>query len=197
MSGGLKNAVALCLAIAALYGMRLSTPLYSEIVSPVAVPGVQGKPAKTARFVMGIVKVYLAQELTAPGLGGTRTYTTSGRWLVIEAAAKASSESIALTSAQWRGPDGIRYAMTRRLSATPGLLGSERLEPGIPRPILLVFELPENQIEGGALLVAESALAPLSEQLQITMTPIEAANIHPSITIERGGHILPWKLEFQ
>lgn len=51
------NILALLLAAAALYGMQHSTPSYSEILSPVAVPAAQGKPAQTERFVFGVAKV--------------------------------------------------------------------------------------------------------------------------------------------
>lgn len=187
---------AVLLALTALYGMQHSTPSYSEILSPVAVPAAQGKPARTGRFVFAVAKVHSARELVVPSLGEPRTYTTSGKWLVIEAAAKAQEQSVSLTSAEWRGPSGLRFAMSGRIGGSIGLLGSERLEPGIPRPVLLVFELPEDQIESGTLLVAETTVAPLAEQVEIAMHAVLPENRHESITLARGGRIMPWMLEF-
>ncbi len=133
-------------------------PYYSDIFSSVTIEGQQGKPAETSRFVVGIVNVYRARQLTTPGIGSTRAYNTDGEWLVIEAAAKAKIESLGLAAVEWLGPNGIRYAMSKRPTYAPGIVGSERLEPGIPRPILMVFELPRDQIAGGKLLIAESSL---------------------------------------
>ncbi|MGZ2444557.1 hypothetical protein ACVI55_007058 [Sinorhizobium medicae] len=159
-------------------------------------PAAQGKPARTGRFVFAVAKVHSARELVVPSLGEPRTYTTSGKWLVIEAAAKAQEQSVSLTSAEWRGPSGLRFAMSGRIGGSIGLLGSERLEPGIPRPVLLVFELPEDQIESGTLLVAETTVAPLAEQVEIAMHAVLPENRHESITLARGGRIMPWMLEF-
>ncbi|MDX0528348.1 hypothetical protein GOE00_12065 [Sinorhizobium medicae] len=192
----IANIAAVLLALTALYGMQHSTPSYSEVLSPVAVPAAQGKLARTGRFVFAVAKVHSAWELVVPSLGEPRTYTTSGKWLVIEAAAKAQEQSVSLTSAEWRGPSGLRFAMSGRIGGSIGLLGSERLEPGIPRPVLLVFELPEDQIESGTLLVAETTVAPLAEQVEIAMHAVLPENRHESITLARGGRIMPWMLEF-
>ncbi|MQX48772.1 hypothetical protein CN166_20780 [Sinorhizobium medicae] len=192
----IANIAAVLLALTALYGMQHSTPSYSEVLSPVAVPAAQGKLARTGRFVFAVAKVHSARELVVPSLGEPRTYTTSGKWLVIEAAAKAQEQSVSLTSAEWRGPSGLRFAMSGRIGGSIGLLGSERLEPGIPRPVLLVFELPEDQIESGTLLVAETTVAPLAEQVEIAMHAVLPENRHESITLARGGRIMPWMLEF-
>ncbi|KAB2787987.1 hypothetical protein F9K96_18840 [Brucella anthropi] len=195
MMGWLKNTLMLCVAAAALYGMQHSTPYYSDIFSSVTIEGQQGKPAETSRFVVGIVNVYRTRQLTTPGIGSTRAYNTDGEWLVIEAAAKAKIESLGLAAVEWLGPNGIRYAMSKRPTYAPGIVGSERLEPGIPRPILMVFELPRDQIAGGRLLIAESSLTPLSEQVQISMNSTAQDNVSQSIAIKRMGTIMPWQLE--
>ena len=85
------------------------------------------------------------------------TYTTSGVWVLLEAAAEASRESLTLTSAEWRGPSGVRYTLSQRFSTMPGMLPAERLEPGLPKPVLMAFEVPESELAGGTLLVAPSA----------------------------------------
>ncbi|MBB4091682.1 hypothetical protein HGG72_22535 [Ochrobactrum pecoris] len=193
--GWLRSAVMLCLAIAALYGMQHSTPYYSEILSPVSIKGQQGKPTETSRFAVGVANVHRTRQLTTPGIASTRTYNTDGEWLVIEAAAKAKLESLNLMSVEWLGPNGIRYAMSKRLTNASGMIGSERLEPGIPRPVLIVFELPPDQIAGGKLLISESSLTPLSEQAQISMISTAQDNVSRSIAIKRMGAIMPWQLE--
>lgn len=183
------------LAAAMLFGMQQSTPYYSKILSPVGVPAAAGKPAETERFIFGIAKTYMAMKLAVSFLDEPRIYTTSGRWLIIEAAAKAQNESVTLTSAAWRGPSGKRFAMSDRIREPIGLLGSERLEPGIPRPVLLVFELPEDEIGGGTLLIADTLVTPLSQQAEIATANIPPENRHATITLARGGRTMPWTLE--
>jgi hypothetical protein len=195
MIAKLSSAVASCLAVAALYGMQHSTPYYSDIQSPVSIRGAQDKPTETSRFVFAVVNVHRARQLTLQSMGSTRTYTTDGEWLVIEAAAKAKSQSLTMSSAAWLGPNGVRYMLSDRLSLAPGMIDSERLEPGIPRPVLLVFEVPTDQIAGGSLLVEERAYAPLSEQVRTSMNSGAEDAVSSSIAINRVGDIMPWQLE--
>lgn len=189
------NILAILLAAMLLFGLQQSTPYYSEILSPVAVPGAAGKPAETERFVFGVANVHMARKLIVPSFAEPRVYTTSGRWLVIEAAARAQDESVTLTSAAWQGPSGRRFAMSTRVHDPIGLLGSERLEPGIPRPMLLIFELPEGEIDDGLLLIAETLVTPLSQQAEIAMTKVPPENRHETLTLARGGRVMPWTLE--
>jgi len=195
MRRALLTLIAVFVTIAVLYAMQHSTPYYSDIVSMVKVKGEQGKPVSTAKFTMGVAEAYTADQLVTSSFGTERNYTTSGKWLVLEAAAKANKGSINLMSALWQGPSGAQYSMSQRITNAWGLLGSERLEPGIPRPVLLIFELPEREIEGGSLLVAESLITPLAQQAEIHVGPPNANHIHPSILIKRGGRIQPWGLE--
>jgi hypothetical protein len=194
MTAGM-NVLAFLLTIAALFGMQQSTPYYSEILSPVAVPAAAGKPAETERFVFGIATMHLAKKLVVSYFSEPRIYTTSGRWLIIEAAAKAQNETVTLTAAAWRGPSGKRFAMSGRIREAVGILGSERLEPGIPRPVLLVFELPEHEVHGGTLLIAESLVTPLSQQAEMATAAVGPENRHDTVTLARGGRLIPWTLE--
>lgn len=197
MSIGVQSLIAVAVGIVALYGMQHTTPYYSDIVSSVEIKAAQGKPVSTDKFTMGVADVHMAKEIVIPSFNAERVYRTDGQWLVIEAVAKANNESTSLSSAFWRGPSGIRYTLSARPSLVPGLIGSERLEPGIPRPVLLIFEVPEKEVEGGTLLVADSLVNPLSQQAAIAMAPVEAKNRHQSVVIKRAGKVLPWTLEFR
>lgn len=197
MISGIKGLTAALLAAVLLYGMQRTTPLYSDITSPVPVAGRQGERLDTDAFAIGIAKVHLAREVTTRSLGGTRTYSTSGVWVIVEAAAEAKHESLTLTSAAWLGPHGKRYAMSQRFSIVPGILGNERLEPGIPRPLLMAFEVPERELSGARLLVSRSALTPLAQEARIEMTEVEPEDIRPAVILGRGNRTLPWTLEAQ
>lgn len=195
MSGSTRSLVALIFAAAILYGMQRTTPLYSQITSPVQIAGKQGERVDTSDFAIGIAKVHLARSIDFPSLSRTQRYATSGVWVVVEGAVEAKDESLALTSAEWLGPDGLRYRYSQRLTNVPGMPGSEQFEPGIPRPMLMVFEIPESQIAGAKLLVARSPYTPLSEEAWIDMTALGKDDIHPSIMLGRGNGELPWTLK--
>lgn len=195
MSLPIKGYAAIMVAAALLYAMQRTTPLYSEITSPVPVAGRQGKRVDAAAFAIGITNTHLARKLTVTSFGSTRSFTTSGVWVVVEGAAEAKHESLALTSAEWLGSNGLRYQASQRLPTIPGSLGTEQLEPGIPRPILMAFEVPESQLAGARLLVSRSAMTPLDEQASIELTDLQPHAIQPSITLGRGNPVLPWTLE--
>jgi hypothetical protein len=190
-----RTTIAVLAAAAALYAMQRTTPFYSEITSPVRTNGQQGKRVETRNFAIGVANVHLARSIDASKSGRPHRYTTSGVWVIVEAAVQAANESLSLTAAEWLGPDGTRYTMSQRFSALSGTPGTEQLEPGVPRPMLMIFEVPESQLSGATLLVSQPAYLPLSEEAAVAMTEIRADDISPVITIKRGGRILPWVLE--
>jgi hypothetical protein len=191
-----KGLVLLVGAAAILYGLQRTTPGYGEITSPVRVVGEMGKRVDTSAFSIDVTKVQFARTMTSKGIGRAGTFTTSGVWVLVEGVAEARSESLTLMSADWLGPNGVRYALTQRLSTVPGMLPSQRLEPGLPVPVLMVFEVPEGQVMGGTLLVARSPWAPLEEQVRIEMKNVGSGGIHHSALLTRGD-AAPWTLSVE
>lgn len=195
MSRRLWELAAVLFAATILYGMMRSTPLYSEMTSPVPVYGEQGKRIDTRAFAFAIVNVHLARMVRTESFGRTQDYTTSGVWLVIEAAAEAKQESSSLTMANWLGPSGISYALSQRFSTVPGFMTTEGLQPGLPRPILLAFEVPESEVPGATLVVARSYMTPLDEEIRVPMTGLSATDIRDVLTLKRSSGGVPWILE--
>jgi len=188
---GLGGAV---LATAVLYGMQRTTPGYGDITSPRPVVGTFGHRLEARAFAIDIAKVQLARTITTKGASRDSTFTTSGVWVLVEGTAEALSESLTLLSAEWLGSNGVRYAMTQRLSSQPGMLPGQRLEPGLPTPVLMAFEIPEGQVAGGTLLIARSAWAPLAEQARIEMTGVTLSDVRPGVVLARGQGRVPWTL---
>jgi hypothetical protein len=189
-----KAFAAVFIAAAVLYGLQRTTPGYGEITSPIAVAGKLGKKVTASAFTIGVVKVHLARTVTTKSVGRTQTFTSSGVWVLLEGAAEARSESLNLMSAQWLGPNGVRYALSQRLSAVPGILPSQRLEPGLPQPVLMAFEIPERQVAGGTVLIARTALMPLEEEVRIDMTGVRPDEIRPGLVLARSDGSVPWTL---
>lgn len=197
MSVLLKGLGGVVLAAAVLYGMQRTTPGYGEITSPRPVMGKFGHRLETRAFTIDITKVQLARTVTTKGASRNGTFTTSGVWVLVEGTAEALSESLTLLSAEWLGPNGVRYAMSQRLSSLPGMLPGQRLEPGLPMPVLMAFEIPENQVAGGTLLIARSAWAPLAEQARIEMAGVKPVDIQPGLVLARAQGRVPWTLSTQ
>ena len=194
MSSIVRSFVAVAITAAALYGLQHTTPGYGEITSPIAVAGKLGKRVAANAFTIGVANVHLARTVTTKRVGRTQTFTSSGVWVLVEGAAEARSESLTLMSAQWLGPNGVRYALSQRLSSVPGILPSERLEPGLPRPVLMAFEIPESQVSGGTLLIARTAWSSLEEEVRIEMTDVRPDDIKPALVLARSEGAVPWTL---
>ncbi|MEQ1955791.1 hypothetical protein [Mesorhizobium sp. CN2-181] len=191
----LRSAAAVSLAAVVLYAMQRTTPGYSDITAPIVISGPQGAKVQADAFAFDVKSIRTARQLRAESFGKTQTFSSSGVWIVVEAEAEATSESLGLTAAEWQAADGIRYALTQRLPATiGGFLPAEMLEPGLPRPVLLAFEAPGTALDGGTLIVARSKLQPLDDEIHVAVEPIGPGRIKPEITIRRNEEGRPWTL---
>ena len=132
MSSIVRSLVAVAITAAALYGMQHTTPGYGEITSPIAVAGKRGKRVAANAFTIGVANVHLARTVTTKRVGRTQTFTSSGVWVLVEGAAKTVRKPHPDVRPVARS-NGVRYALSQRLSSVPGILPSERLEPGLPR----------------------------------------------------------------
>ena len=162
--------------------------------SPRPVAGKLGHRLEARAFAIDIAKVQLARTVATKGAARDSTFTTSGVWVLVEGTAEARTESLTLLSAEWLGPNGVRYAMSQRLSSLPGMLPGQRLEPGLPMPVLMAFEIPEGQVAGGTLLIARSAWAPLAEQARIELAGVKPVDIRSGLVLARGQGRVPWTL---
>jgi hypothetical protein len=194
VSAFLKGLGGVTLAAAVLYGLQRTTPGYGEITAPRPVAGKLGHRLEARAFAIDVAKVQLARTITTKSAARDGTFTTTGVWMLVEGTAEALTESLTLSSAEWLGPNGVRYAMSQRLSSLPGMLPGQRLEPGLPTPVLMAFEIPEGQVAGGTLLIARSAWAPLAEQARIAMARVKPVDIHSGLVLARAQGRVPWTL---
>ena len=193
----LGTAAALLLAVAVLFGMQHTMPAYGDITSPVAIRGEAGTRVEGRDYAFAAANIHFARIVGVERFGERRDHTTSGVWILIEGAAVAKTETLALTSAEWLGPSGVRYALSQRFSTISGYLPSERLEPGLPRPVLLAFEVPEAELPGGTLIVSRSAYTPLGEELWIGLGEKHPKKVAAAATLARSDVGLPWILKLE
>lgn len=193
----LGSIAGLVAAIAILYSLQQTMPGYADITRPIAVHGAIGDRLMARNFELTATKVTLAQRIVLRTGTREQVFETTGLWAVVEAQAAARHESVTVTAASWLGPSGSRYAMSQRFSTMPGLLPSERLEPGLPRKVLMLFELPESQAKDATILVSRTPFTPIDNELHIKAnvpTPLFVRNI---ARITRGTTAGDWRLEVQ
>jgi len=193
----LGSVAGLVAAIAILYALQRTMPGYADITKPVTVHGAIGDRLMARNFELTATKITLAQRIVLRAGTKEQVFETTGLWAVVEAQAAARHESVTITAASWRGPNGSRYAMSQRFSTMPGLLPSERLEPGLPRKVLMLFELPESQVKDATILVSRTPFTPIDNELHIKAnlpTPLFVRNV---ARIIRGTTAGEWRIEIQ
>lgn len=191
MIQAVRLVIAALIAAAVLYGLQHTRPLYSQITSPIVVSGAMKEKVDASAFSLSLDSVRVTRTLSAETFGTTKPYTTSGVWVVAEGRADAKLETLGLTSGEWLSRAGIRYALTDRIPASIDMMPGDVIQPGLPRRILLIFEVPENAVVGGSVVVARTKLYPLDNEVRVA-TKASDQDIEPAITIRRNDEGPPW-----
>ena len=190
-----RTALFILLAAALLYALQQTRPLYSQITSPIIASGRLHERVDASTFTLSIDTVRVARDLAVETFGKTKQFTTSGVWIVAEGNAETKFETQGLTSGEWLSRSGIRYALTDRLPPTIETMPGKAFQPGLPRRILLVFEVPEDSVNGGTITVTPTKLYPLNDEIRIA-TGASETQLESAIVIRRndksdnGGQ--PW-----
>lgn len=169
MIRGLARLVAILVTAGLLFAMQRTTPSYSEITGPIAQNGLAGTVATGRGFKLRVEKLILAERLRWHSFGRSYERDTGGLWAVAVAAAEGTPATMALAGATWQTPSGLRFDASPRAAPFPGLLPGMRLEPGLARRGLIVFEIGREAAHGGALLVSISRWPRLDTQLRIAL----------------------------
>ncbi|RJT40023.1 hypothetical protein D3227_11610 [Mesorhizobium waimense] len=169
------NIVLLLVAVAFCYGLQLSKPHYGDLIGPIPTRGRTGETIVGRNFEARAEKVVFARNLKADRYGETKILTTGGVWAVVtvEFAARAQSTSVAVAS--WRGPTGLAYDQTERMSFADGLL-PVTIDPGLPKKARLVFELRPDEVSNAILLISEKLMSALDSQAEISLGPVATAS---------------------
>jgi hypothetical protein len=168
----IANLVLLCIAVVLCYGMKISMPHYAELTGPIPVRGGIGETIEARSFSLKAAKIGFAHTLKLNAFGKEKVLTTGGLWAIVTAELAAGEASTSVWGGIWRGPTGLRYHTTGRLGAiagTPPYL----LEPGLPRKVRFVFEIPADQATGATLLVSGALYSILDSEAQVTLGTVE------------------------
>ncbi|MGX1786483.1 hypothetical protein ACWIGM_07080 [Bosea sp. NPDC055332] len=169
MSGAFAKLGALVLAAMLLVGMQRYTPGYAEITGPIPLKGTLGETLSGRGFSVRADTVLLVEKLRFKAYGREVERDSSGIFALVIARLEAQPASITIGSAIWRSALGARFVASPRFQGAPRLLGTDRLEPGLPQRGIFIFELPREAVEGATLLVAASRWPRLDTQAEIAL----------------------------
>lgn len=165
-------------AIVALYAMQNTQPGYGDITGPLVVARGGPKEALAARdFQVEVTGYKAARRLKTVQYGKPGLLTTGGVWVLVAVKARALARTVTLTSASWEGPSRARYHASERLPSSLGMLSSARLDPGLEREALLAFEIPESELAGGTLRIAQTPYTPMRGEIVVGMPPFTGDRI--------------------
>ncbi|MEK1890420.1 MAG: hypothetical protein AAAB35_23230 [Phyllobacterium sp.] len=169
------NIIALCLAVALLYGMQHSKPHYMDLTGPIPVYGKMHETVRARLFNVTVDDVAFARELTVEGFGTSKTLTTSGVWVVVSAQLEATTASNVVAQASWVGPTGLQYDSSDRTGYVPGL-PPHAIDPGLPKPARFVFETLPDQVSGATLILSNQLFPRLDSQVRIAIDRFKKFN---------------------
>jgi len=155
--------------------LQVSKPHYADLIGPIPVRGKVGETVIGRSFEVRAEKLEFARKLNTDRFGETKVLTTGGVWAVVtvEFAARAASTTVAVAS--WRGPTGLTYDHTERLSFTNGLL-PVAVDPGLPKKARLIFEVRPEEAGNATVLISSKLMAALDSQAEISIGPVAAGS---------------------
>lgn len=171
--------LALIAAVGGIVLMSRTTPGFVELTAPFVTRGEPGEWVNTRTFGLRVDKPHLVRTLRQQRFGRSEERTTSGVWVIVKVDAVAIRHPGMIGAFALETRDGKRYQHTERvrLPAQVGLLGRE-LQPEMPVPALLVFEVPESQISDLTLVAGEREIPHLTSEARI---PLRWSDPKPAI----------------
>lgn len=164
---GLRHSVPVLLGACALGAMMATTPDYNRVFQPfrthAQVDGIAQGRLHDARFG----NWQTADQISFDRYGKAVVRDTQGVFLVVDVDILNVRESVRLTAA-WLGRSGRRYEQTSRAEGTPVTLDVRQFHPGLDDRGVVVFELPEDEVAGGQLLLARRGPNILDSELALT-----------------------------
>lgn len=154
-----------------LAGMMLTNPDYNRAVRPFETRVAPGETGQT-RLIAGRIEGWrTADSVTFPQFGKPLRRETQARFLIVDLKLSGTTESTMLR-AFWIGASGRRYETTARISGAFRQVEDLWLQPGLESTAIAIFELPPDEIAGGALLLSDRIDAPLDGRLRLA-APVE------------------------
>ena len=150
------NIAVVLLGAAALGGMMNTVPDYNSSFQPFSIFADQDGIGKGRQFTAELTGLKSAKVISYAQFGQEVSRDSSATFLIAELSITGQTESRQL-EAIWLGATGRQYSQSARLEDAPRNLSSARFEPGLTDRTIAVFEMPEDEIVGGRLVLAPRA----------------------------------------
>lgn len=136
------------------------TPEDADSLDPIPRHGGIGEAVETGGFTVTVHRVQAAHALVSPDdFSPPPPLKTDGIWVVLTATVVGEWEPTTYAEASLETGDGLTYAVSRRAARSPTLTEDAHPGPGIARRGQIVFEVPEDRLEGATLHLERTAAA--------------------------------------
>jgi len=164
-----RKALPLLLGACALGAMMITTPDFNSVFQPFRTTAQSGAIAQGRLHAARFSDWQTADKLSFDRYGTTVTRNTQGVFLIVDFDVSNIRESVRL-SATWQGRSGRKYTQTARANGAPSTLDTRQFHPGLDDQGRAVFELPNDEVEGGKLLLTRKGPNILDSELALSPT---------------------------
>ncbi len=151
MSWG-PNLAVLLAGAALLGGMMATAPGYDSTIRPFAIHAAPGEWADGRVFDARFLGGQLTREIGFQRYGQDIIRDSNGVFLIADFEVSGVTASTRV-AAVWRGGSGRDYLASGRFDGAPGLLAERWFQPGLTDQTQAIFELPEDEVQGGTLIL--------------------------------------------
>lgn len=179
MSAKLSSAVIFLMGGAVLAGMMVTTPDYNSVFQPFKIHASTGTVADGRLFDARFLGGRLVRNIAFKRLGKEVNRNSSGVFLIVdfEVLGVVASSQIA---AKWKGNSARLYEASPRFDYAPNIIQERTFQPGLNDKSFAVFELPEDEVAGGQLILSTRGITDLDGALYL-----DTARILPAIDFVR------------
>lgn len=145
-----KNLVIIAASAAALGAMMMTNPDYNRALRPFATHVPTGGAGQTRLIAGRMLDWRVADQVAFSTFGREMLRDSEGVFLMVDLSLSGTTSST-MIAASWIGSSGREYDTTTRITDVPGQLEDLWLQPGLNSTATAYFELPPDEIAGGAL----------------------------------------------
>lgn len=145
-----SNLAIIGVSLAALGAMMVTNPDYNRALRPFVTHVPAGQMGQT-RLLAGRMEGWrTADRVAFTEYGKEVARGSDGVFLIVDLSLSGTTDST-MIAASWVGSSGREYMTTKRITNVPGQIEELWLQPGLESRAIAVFELPPDEVTGGAL----------------------------------------------
>ena len=165
------NSAVLLIGVVILGVMMITTPDYNSVFRAFLSHASNGEIANGRIFDARFLDGRLTHRVDFEHYGRQISRDTEGIFLIANFEVSGVTATTQL-AAKWKGASGRDYAASARFENAPKTLQSLFFQPGITSKSFVVFELPEDEVAGGELILSRRGVTILDSALYLETTRI-------------------------